>query len=80
MRGGVRPYNILTIAFTNKAADELKQRLTGLLGAGVMRGLRVNTFHGLCNAILRCGCRAQWSVSGLLSGQFVVRFGQHARC
>ena len=48
----IKPWNILAITFTNKAADELKQRLEDMLGED---GLNVNaaTFHSACARILR---------------------------
>ena len=48
----IKPWNILAITFTNKAARELKERLEVMLGDD---GLSVNasTFHSLCARILR---------------------------
>ena len=48
----VKPYNILAITFTNKAANEIKERLTVALGE---KGNDVNsgTFHSICVRILR---------------------------
>lgn len=48
----INPWNILTITFTNKAANELKERLVSLLGE---KGSEVNagTFHNACVKILR---------------------------
>jgi DNA helicase-2/ATP-dependent DNA helicase PcrA len=44
--------SILTMTFTNKAADEMKQRIEELMGKGV-KGLWIGTFHSMCNRILR---------------------------
>lgn len=49
---GVRPYNILAITFTNKAANEMKERLTRMLESDAS-SLWVFTFHALCVRILR---------------------------
>ena len=43
---GVAPYRILAVTFTNKAANEMKQRLQNLLGAD-LRGLTIGTFHSI---------------------------------
>lgn len=49
---GIKPWNILVVTFTNKAANELKQRLESLLKISVS-SLWVGTFHSLCLRILR---------------------------
>ncbi len=48
----VRPWNILAITFTNKAAGELKSRLTAMLGEGGA-DINASTFHSACVRILR---------------------------
>lgn len=48
----VEPYNIIAITFTNKAAREMAERVTDLLG-GDIRGMWISTFHSACGRILR---------------------------
>ena len=49
---GVKPWHILAITFTNKAANEMKERLHQLVGEA-SSSIWVSTFHALCVRILR---------------------------
>ena len=48
----VKPWNILAITFTNKAAGELKERLYQMLGEDALN-IHASTFHSACVRILR---------------------------
>ena len=49
---GVKPNEILAITFTNKAAGEMRERLTAMLGP-VARAIWILTFHAACGRMLR---------------------------
>jgi superfamily I DNA/RNA helicase len=49
---GIKPNEILAITFTNRAANEMKERLERLLG-GTARAIWILTFHAACGRILR---------------------------
>lgn len=51
LKKGVSPYNILAITFTNKAANEMKERLSKVVGD--ISGMWVSTIHSMCVKILR---------------------------
>ena len=48
-----RPWNVLAITFTNKAAGELKERLRAMLGDTLGGDVNASTFHSACVRMLR---------------------------
>lgn len=64
---GVRPYQMLAVTFTNKAAREMEHRVQQLLGEEMTRGLLLGTFHSTCARILR-----REAEKLPVSGEFVI--------
>ncbi len=50
---GMKPWNILALTFTNKAAREMKERIARVVGDEVAKGLWMGTFHSVFSRILR---------------------------
>jgi DNA helicase-2/ATP-dependent DNA helicase PcrA len=61
--GDARPYEIMAITFTNKAADEMRRRVVDLVGSAADQ-MWVSTFHSACLRMLR----AHADVLGYTSG------------
>lgn len=50
---GVKPWNILALTFTNKAANEMRQRINAIAGDTQSQYIRMGTFHSIFSRILR---------------------------
>lgn len=50
---GIDPFNILSLTFTNKAANEMKERIINLIGSHEARNVWMGTFHSIFARILR---------------------------
>lgn len=50
---GIKPWSILALTFTNKAAREMKERVSGIVGAENARNIHMGTFHSVFLRILR---------------------------
>lgn len=55
---GMKPWNILALTFTNKAANEMKERIGSLIGTENARYLNMGTFHSVFSRILRAEAAA----------------------
>jgi len=53
LKKGMRPWEILALTFTNKAAREMKERIGKLVGTDLARQLHMGTFHSVFSRILR---------------------------
>ncbi|WP_304037395.1 ATP-dependent helicase, partial [Mesonia mobilis] len=53
MSKGVDPFNILSLTFTNKAAREMKHRISSIVGSSEAKNLWMGTFHSIFAKILR---------------------------
>ena len=53
IENGAKPWEILAVTFTNKAAKEMQNRLENLLGEKTANNIWIGTFHSICGRILR---------------------------
>lgn len=71
----VKPWEILALTFTNKAANEMKQRIGNLVGNDTARYLQMGTFHSVFSRILRAeaqSIRLTSGATGSFNSQFTI--------
>ena len=78
MSKGVDPFNILALTFTNKAAREMKGRISKIVGASEAKNLWMGTFHSIFAKILRfeadkLGYPSNFTIYDTQDSQSVIR-------
>ncbi len=67
LKEGVEPAHLLAVTFTNKAAEEMRERVKAMVGSDAAKKVTMSTFHALCVRILRgdierLGYKANFSI------------------
>ncbi|AVI52412.1 ATP-dependent DNA helicase [Pukyongia salina] len=78
MSQGVDPFNILALTFTNKAAREMKKRISQIVGSSEAKNLWMGTFHSIFAKILRfeadkLGYPSNFTIYDTQDSQSVIR-------
>lgn len=78
MSKGVDPFNILALTFTNKAAREMKGRISKIVGASEAKNIWMGTFHSIFAKILRfeadrLGYPSNFTIYDTQDSQSVIR-------
>jgi len=78
MSKGVDPFNILALTFTNKAAREMKKRISTIVGPSEGKNLWMGTFHSIFAKILRMeasklGYPSNFTIYDTQDSQSVIR-------
>lgn len=78
MAQGVDPFNILSLTFTNKAAHEMKNRISKMVGSSEAKNLWMGTFHSIFARILRSeadklGYPSNFTIYDTQDSQSVIR-------
>lgn len=75
---GVKPYSVLSLTFTNKAAKEMKERIATIVGENEVRSLWMGTFHSIFARILRSeaehiGFPSSFTIYDTIDSKSVIR-------
>ena len=69
----IKPWEILAITFTNKAAKEMKERVIGYLDESLSSSLNISTFHSFCSRILRRELNSNYVIFDAKDSKTVIK-------